>query len=241
MKRILFRLCSRVSRHQSHDTQQTGTFPNPIELAEGQTRLDHIRKELATLSARVCEGHLRQVDMLIEDTGLQIGLSFSEDSRSEIPTETKIYSAPSGPSEVDLATCYLSIKERLNHETLALARDGVRRLNSIPAPEDSAASALSASRTILLNDIDRWNFAQITCVGTEEPHLILGAYRIPSSQDASLGSLSLAVLVQNGAPSGGLRLRPFQPGSNLVKTESENLTERAREDRDDSWHSEDSE
>lgn len=88
---------------------------------------------------------------------------------------------------------------------------------------------------------DRWNLAQITCVGTEEPHLILGAYRIPSNQDASLASFSLGVLVQNGAPSGGLRLRPFQPGSNLVKTESENLTERAREDRDDSWHSEDSE
>jgi hypothetical protein len=237
MRRFLSRVCSRISRHNSDGTEHTGASNPSSELAEGLTRPDQISKALAVLSARLFDGHLSKVDLLIEDNGLQLGLGFSPEAQSEIPTETKIYSAESGPSGVDLSACFSSIKDRLSLETLTIARDEIRRLNSVSATDETATSRLSGSRTILLSDIDRPNLAKVTSVGTHMPHLILGAYRIPSNQDASLASLSLGVLVQNGDPSGGLRLRPFQPGSTLVKTESENLRARAR----DSCDSEDSE
>lgn len=244
MQRILSRVCSRVSRHHSDDAQPTEASTHSMQLAEGVSQPDQIRRELATLSARLCDGHLSKVDLLIEDNGLQLGLSFSREFQSEIPTETRIYSAQRGPSGVDLAACCSIIKDRLSAETLPLAREEIRRLNSVSPPDESATSSrLSGSRTILLSDIDKSRLTQVTCVGPQEPHLILGAYRIPSNQDACLASLSLGVLVQNGDPSGGLRLRPFQPGSTLLKTENEDLRARARDrvEGDDSCDSDDSE
>jgi hypothetical protein len=148
MRRFLSRVCSRISRHNSDGTEHTGASNPSSELAEGLTRPDQISKALAVLSARLFDGHLSKVDLLIEDNGLQLGLGFSPEAQSEIPTETKIYSAESGPSGVDLSACFSSIKDRLSLETLTIARDEIRRLNSVSATDETATSRLSGSRTI---------------------------------------------------------------------------------------------
>ncbi|GFZ47081.1 hypothetical protein JCM24511_04823 [Saitozyma sp. JCM 24511] len=209
MKRIKHLLSSLGfgARHES-DGAQTDiasiTEPEPSEPADTLTLVDRIRHELAASSVSVFSGRLSRIDVLVEDNGIQLGLTLSSASQAEIHADTRIYSAAgciSDLSEADLSECFSRLQQLLNPD---VANSALEKLQAL----------ISGSRTLLHAEVDTSRYAQVISVGTRAHHVILGSYKV-SDPSSTLWYLKLRL--QTGDPTGRLRLEPIELESKRVR------------------------
>jgi hypothetical protein len=206
MRSIKYLLSSLGTRNES-DGGRTDAIAEQNELADTLTLVDRIRHELAASSARIFSGCLSSMDVLVEDRGVQLGLSLSSEPQAEIYADTKIYSATgsmSGLSQADLSACFSSLQQLLNATVADSAIYELQKLDS-------------DSRTLLHAEVDDSNCAQVISIGTREPHVILGAYKAPSDHAASSASSYLGMRLQTGDPIGQRRLAPIHLESKRVR------------------------
>jgi hypothetical protein len=164
------------------------------------TLVDRIRHELAASSASVFSG-LRSIDILVEDNGIQLGLTHSSASQAEIRADTKVYSATgcmSDLSAADLSECSSSLQQLLNSDVAKRAMEELQELKS-------------TSRTLLHTEVDGSRCAQVISVGTLAPHVILGAYKVSSDCDPSC-RWNRSSWKRSGSEVEVLRDRELEPG-----------------------------
>lgn len=212
MKRIKHLLSSLGfgARHESEGAQTditTITEPEPSEPADTMTLVDRIRHELAASSVSVFSGRLSRIDVLVEVNGIQLGLTLSSAAQAEIRADTKIYSVTgsmSDLSEADLSECFSRLQQLLNAD---VANSALEKLQAL----------ISESRTLLHAEVDTSRCAQVVSVGTREPHVILGSYKVSADRDPSSTLWHLKLRLQTGDPTGRLRLDPIELESKRVR------------------------
>jgi hypothetical protein len=192
-------------------------------LREGTSLFEKVRDDIAAASSKEFGGRLSRLELLFDDDGMQLGISFSEDPQTHYDFAAEVFGGDwaetpyiDEPDDPKLVKCFTSVKTSFTTE---FAQDAFQKWRELNKSSTSSLGPSSGPRTLLCDDVSndrRTDIVVVASVGENEPHIRMAAYKLPGDPTRSdeardrIKDLSMTQQRSEHTLNSSLSLRPFR-------------------------------